>query len=219
MKKIEEWQRIKDFISFPVRALFVHEENRFGLTSLRNERMIYAAREVTGYTLDVGCGRHNRFIRYYLRGNGKGIDAFPQAGLTAEEILDDPEHFPFKEGTFDSATFISSLNHIPKNQRLPELKEVYRCLKPGGKIVVTMGGKMIKAFSYQWVALYDRLFRGDFNWDVASRGGLRPTEEYYLPKKTIVTLLQETGFQNIASKHFPTQWWLHFLIIGWKPPI
>ncbi|MDO8527026.1 MAG: class I SAM-dependent methyltransferase [Deltaproteobacteria bacterium] len=206
-----------DFIFFPIRALFVHEENRMGLTSLRNERMAYAASEVTGYNLDVGCGRHNLFIRKYLQGNGKGVDAFPRPGLNPDQILQDPKHFPFSDNTFDSATFVSSLNHIPKELRLVELKEAWRCLKPGGKIVITMGGWIIKAFSYQWVALHDKLFHGDFNWDPAGRGGLRASESYFLSKKTIRHLLEEAGFQKCVVKNMPTQWGLHFLVTAYKP--
>lgn len=208
--------KIPDFLFFPVRALFVHEENRWGLTSLRYERMAYAAKETTGYTLDVGCGRHNKFIREFLGGNGKGVDAFLREGLTDDQVIKDPAHFPFPDNTFDSATFISSLNHIPRDLRLSELKETYRCLKPGGKIVVTMGTWLIKSLSYPWVAFYDWLFKSDFNWDVAGRGGMRNSEAAFLSKKTILSLLTEAGFKNRTVKRFPTQWWLHFLFTAHK---
>src|SRR5438309_4593223 len=70
-------QKWKDFITFPVRALTLFHSDRCGLSCLSSERFDYVAGEVRGYCLDVGCGRYNRFILEYLRGNGKGIDVFP----------------------------------------------------------------------------------------------------------------------------------------------
>jgi hypothetical protein len=45
------------------------EDDRFGLSSLRTERVDYAAAEVHRYCFDVGCGHHNQFICEMLAGN------------------------------------------------------------------------------------------------------------------------------------------------------
>ncbi len=70
-------QKLKDFVSFPVRAVTLFHDDRWGLSSLATERFDYVRREVQGYCLDVGCGRHNRFVTEHLGGNGVGIDVFP----------------------------------------------------------------------------------------------------------------------------------------------
>ena len=63
--------------------------DRFGLSCLASERFDYVTAEVMGYCLDVGCGRHNRFINEYPGGNGKGVDVFPYEGLTDEHVVED----------------------------------------------------------------------------------------------------------------------------------
>src|SRR3989338_10422427 len=104
--KRNEFQRCKDFITFPIRALTLFEKYQWGFSSLASERFDYVAREVFGYCLDVGCGRNNRFVAEYLNNNGKGIDVFPYEGLSQENIVKDITHFPFGDSYFGSVTFI-----------------------------------------------------------------------------------------------------------------
>jgi len=66
MRERTTWQKIKDFITLPARSLFLYEGRRFGLSSTQDERFEYAAKEVRGYCLDVGCGKYNRFIKNFL---------------------------------------------------------------------------------------------------------------------------------------------------------
>jgi SAM-dependent methyltransferase len=132
-------QRTTDFVTFPLRAVTLFHVDRFGLSSLASERFDYVAREVTGYCLDVGCGRHNRFVTEYLGGNGEGIDVFAYEGLSDDNVVSDLTHFPYDDNLFDSVTFIANLNHVPKPDRDPELAEAFRVLKPGGNIIVTTG--------------------------------------------------------------------------------
>jgi hypothetical protein len=48
------FQKIIDFISFPLRAITLFHYDRFSLSSRATERFDYVAREVTGRCLDVG---------------------------------------------------------------------------------------------------------------------------------------------------------------------
>lgn len=138
-KRRSGFQKAKDFFTFPWRAFTLFENDRWGLSSLQSERFDYVAREVQGCCLDVGCGRYNRFICHYLNGDGNGIDVFPYEGLTETNLVKDITHFPFEDASFASVTFIANINHIPSSKRDIELKEAYRCLKPGGNVIVTMG--------------------------------------------------------------------------------
>src|SRR4029077_19750640 len=94
-------QTIKDFVTFPIRAVTLFDVDKWGLTALSSERFYYVSREVLGYCLDVGCGKNNRFIERFLNGNGRGIDVFRYEGLTEEHLVEDITQFPFADCSFD----------------------------------------------------------------------------------------------------------------------
>ncbi len=207
-------QKIKDFLTFPIRALILYGPNRWGLTSLPSERYDYAAREVRGYCLDVGCGKFNRFVTEYLGGHGKGIDVFPFEGLSKESVLSDMTRFPFPDQTFDSVTFIASINHVPKPQRDSELAEAFRCLKPGGNVIVTMGNPLAEILTHRLVRAYDKLF--GTTHDLDGIRGMDEEEEYYLTDSEITARISRAGFADIRKRHFWTQWGLNHLFVGWR---
>lgn len=208
------WQKSKDFLTFPLRALTLFEQDRWGLSSLRTERFDYVAAEVQGYCLDVGCGRNNIFIRDFLAGNGRGIDVFAYEGLGPENIVEDITVFPFPDASFDSVTFIANLNHVPRPKRDLELAEAWRCLRPGGNIIVTMGNPLAELLVHRLVWLYDRLFKTHHDMD--SERGMEEEEEYFLTDTEIHTRLHTAGFVRLAKKYFATQWGLNALFVGWK---
>ncbi len=214
IKQRSRSQKIKDAIFFPFRVLLLVDRDRWGFTSLKSERFDYCAREVQGYCLDVGCGRHNLFIREYLGGNGKGIDSFPYEGLGPDELVDDLTHFSFPDDTFDSISFIANLSHIPESSRETELAEAYRVLKPGGNIIISMGEPLTEVFAHKQVQLYDR-FLGT-NYDVDTIRGMHEEEAYYLTRKEIMDRLTQAGFGNIRKKRFWTQWGLNAVYVAWK---
>lgn len=207
-------QKIKDFIFFPLRALTLHDLDRWGLTSLASERFDYVAKEARGHCLDVGCGKYNRFVKQYLGGNGKGIDIFSYEGLTEENIVKDMTHLPFSDNFFDSISFIANLNHVPKSCRDKELQEAYRVLKPGGNIIVTMGNPLAEVLVHRVVHWHDKFF--GTNYDTDSERGMEDEEEYYLTNSEIMDRLLRAGFRNITKKYFLTQWELNHLFVGWK---
>lgn len=208
-------QQFKDFITFPVRALVLFEDDRWGLSSLRTERFDYCAAQVRGYCLDVGCGRNDVFVRQFLDGHGKGIDFFPYAGLSNDHLVDDMTHFPFKDAEFDSVTFIASINHTPRSLRPVELAEAFRCLKPAGRIILTMGSPLAELVVHRVVFFYDRLFGTGHDMD--SERGMGAEEDYYLREAEIRSLLARAGFRDITKKRFWTEWGLNALYVGRKP--
>jgi SAM-dependent methyltransferase len=207
-------QLAKDTLSFPLRAVTLFEDDRWGLSSLRTERFDYVAREVRGYCLDVGCGRHNLFVSRWLGGNGRGIDVFAYDGLGAEHLVDDLTVFPFADATFGTVTFIANLNHVPRSKRDAELAEALRVLRPGGNIVVTMGHPVAEVLVHKLVWLYDRLLGTRFDMD--TERGMHEEEEYFLTDVEIVERLARAGFRDIAKKRFASQWGLNHLFVGWK---
>lgn len=211
------WQRIKDTLTFPLRALTLFHEDRWGLSSLASERFDYVARHVRGRCLDVGCGPHDRFVHEWLAGRGKGIDVFAYEGLTEDQIFADLTKFPFPDGSFVSVTFIANLNHVPRSQRDAELSEAYRVLMPGGNIVVTMGNPLAEILVHKVVALRDRLF--GTRDDMDGERGMEEEEEYYLLDREIIVRLKRAGFVNIRKTRFWTQWGLNHLLAGSKEMI
>jgi len=207
-------QRLLDFVTFPVRAVTLFEVDRAGLSSLATERFDYVAREVAGRCLDVGCGRHDRFVGEWCGGDGNGIDVFPYDGLEPGQILADPTRFPFPDASFGTVTFIANLNHVPESLRDAELAEGYRCLAAGGRIVVTMGNPVAEVLVHRVVALYDRAF--GTRWDVDTERGMGDEEAYYLLDGEIVARLTRAGFRDIRKKWFWTQWGLNHLLVGTK---
>ncbi|MBI2442263.1 MAG: methyltransferase domain-containing protein [Lentisphaerae bacterium] len=214
MKQRSRWQAAKDFATFPLRALAIFNEDRWGLSSLRTDRFYYVGREVRGYCLDVGCCRYNVFINDFLNGNGKGIDCFPYEGLTEENLVDDLTHFPFKEATFDSVSFIASWHHIPAAKRDIELNEAYRVLRPGGNVIITSASPLAGILAHITVQWYDRLFRTRHNVDFER--GMHDDEDYFVPDRETIERLRRAGFKEIRKKAFATQWFLNALFTGTK---
>jgi ubiquinone/menaquinone biosynthesis C-methylase UbiE len=207
-------QKTADFITFPLRALTLFHRDRWSLSSLASERFDYVAREVRGYCLDVGCGYHNRFVKEFLEGNGKGIDVFQYDGLSKEDIVADMTHFPFQDASFESVTFIANLNHVRKSDRDAELMEAHRCLKPGGNIIVSMGNPVAELVVHKVVSFYDRYLGAKVDMD--TERGMNEEEAYYLTDSEITERLERAGFENLKKRYFLTQWGLNHLWVGWK---
>ena len=208
-------QQCKDFAAFPLRALMLIEQDRWGLSSLASERFDYAQREVIGYCLNTGCGRGNRFIKEFLNGNGRSIDVYPYEELAANDLVRDMTRLPFRDATFDSVTFIANINHVPRSLRDRELAEASRCLKPGGNIIVTMGNPLAEILIHQLLRLYDRML--GTRLDVDGERGMHEEEAYYLTDREIITRLRDADFTAIRKTYFATQWGLNHLFVGWKP--
>lgn len=208
------YHKLKDFVTFPLRALTTFGGDKWGLSALSSERFDYAAREVRGYCLDVGCGKYNRFITKYLKGNGKGLDVFLADGLSEENVPDDITRFPFPDDFFETVTFIASINHIPSSKRDAELLESFRCLKQGGNIIITMGHPVAELIVHQVIRMYDKVFGTHYDYD--SQRGMHPEESYYLEDTEIISRIECSGFRDVTKKYFWTQWWLNHLFVGWK---
>jgi len=209
-------QRAKDFATFPIRAfLMFGGRDRFGLSALATERFEYVTREVDGYCLDIGCGRHNRLVTEFLGGEGVGIDLYPYEGLDERHLVEDMTNLPFSDGSFDAVTFNANFNHIPEPLRDREVAEAYRCLRPGGRVIVTMGNPVAEVLVHKVQALYDRAL--GTNFDVDSERGMEEGEAYYVLDREIRRRLAQAGFGGARKRRFTSQWGLNHLIVARKP--
>ncbi len=199
-----------DNLLFPIRAFLLPESSKWGLTSLRDERMLMVKGHTQGYTLDMGCGPNNIFINYYCVGNGIGLDVFPYKGV--DNIVKDMTNLPFPNETFDSITLIAAISHIPQNKRVTEFNEIKRILKNDGQVVFTEGEPVTQWMTHKWVWLSDTIF--GTHWDVDTERGMEEGESYCVPVAEIRALLQQTGFSLKQKTAF--QWGLNNVYVAVK---
>lgn len=210
-------QRAVDFVTFPVRAVMpfrAGEPERWHLSSRASERFDYAAREVVGYTLDVGCGPYDRFIREYLDGNGMGIDVHRYESIGEDQVFADLSSFPFEDASFDSVTLIATIHHIPRSGRDAELAEIYRVLRPGGNLIVTQAIPVAEILVHRVTRLHARLL-GD-SYDIDLLRDMHEEEEYHVKDAELAERMGRAGFRDVTKKPFATQWGLNRLFVGWK---
>lgn len=206
-------QKTKDFLTFPLRAITLFHEDRFGLSCQATERYDYVSSAVIGRCLDMGCGT-NRLVREFLNGNGVGVDVYKYAENIDGMIFENLLHLPFKNGEFDSVTFLANLSHIPEAEREEELTEAARVVRVGGNIIVTMALPLVEVIVHQVIWIYDRLFGTHLDHD--NERGMQEGEAYYLTEREIRRLLTLAGFKRITYQPFLTQWGMNGMYIGWK---
>jgi len=102
--------------------------------------------------LDIGTGKGVYIYlisRRYPHVNFVGIDINEKNIAQAKDIIQEEnvelvvmnaERLMFKDDTFDVALMIEVLEHIPHPEKA--IKEVYRVLKPGGKLIITAPNKL-----------------------------------------------------------------------------
>lgn len=101
--------------------------------------------------LDVGCGTGTLALAAKKlvgpRGEVQGIDAAPEmiararqkAAQAGIEVKFEPavvERLPFPDSSFDVVLSSLMLHHLPLRLRGEALREMYRVLKPGGRLLV-----------------------------------------------------------------------------------
>jgi len=101
--------------------------------------------------LDVGCGTGAVTIPAKLRvgknGGAAGIDPSAEmivvarrkanrAGLEIDFRIGVIESLPFPDGTFDAVTSSLMMHHLPEHLRVKGLTEIFRVLKPGGRLLI-----------------------------------------------------------------------------------
>ena len=186
---------IADFIFFPIRALFFHEEGKFGLSSLREQRMRMVAQYCKGKVLDVGCGPGNVFIERFIgKTHGVGIDVFPYEGV--EFVSDDLTKLPFEDRSFDTVTLIAVGGHIPKSKRMAEFREFARLLKPNGLLIMTEGEPVTQFIVHKWAHFYYGLFNKK---DMDSQRGMEENEEYCMPRDELLSYLNMYSLQFVIK--------------------
>ncbi len=169
-------------------------KDRFG-QRLMHWRIEAVLPHLRGRVLDVGCGTNELLLRYRTEsqepeaGDSVGIDVFDWPG--ADLLVEDSSDLPYKDASFDTVTFVASLNHIPN--RCEVLAECRRLIRPGGTVIVTM---LPPRLSWAWHQL-----RRPWDADQIERG-MQPGEVYGLTRSQVDELLIDAGFQPGQHRRF-----------------
>ena len=176
-----------DFVGIPFRFIIFDQKwlPSFGWTTLEEERLAIVFPFIEGKLLDIGAG-YNRLVSQY--GEGIGVDTYDWGGGVF--VVKNTSQLPFEGATFDTVTFVASLNHIPYRQAV--LREASRVLKPGGKLVITMINPFLGKLGHMlWWYSEDK-----------QRGGMKPGEVGGLSKSDILQLCHFAGFHFKQHRTF-----------------
>lgn len=120
---------------------------RESIESLSYSYQLHEYKDFSGKkVLDVGSG--NGYVLSKYAGEGAevvGIDIteagielcqkrFDYLGLNGDFRVADAQDIPFPDNTFDCVCSMGVLHHVPNTQKA--LDEIYRVLKPGGRLIV-----------------------------------------------------------------------------------
>ncbi|MAZ76732.1 MAG: hypothetical protein CMH31_05460 [Micavibrio sp.] len=187
-----------DFLGAPLRMVLLpdHLNEKMHFTSLRAERLANVLPQLEGRCLDIGAG-DNMLLKLYQKKNSddKAHPAHQSVGLDVEDwgsnctIVENCKKLPFDDNSFDTVCFIACINHIP--ERVEALQETMRILKPGGKVIITMIGKVIGEIGHAiwW-------YSEDKHRDVHEE------ELMGMNSSHIIKLLKDTGFNDIDEQGF-----------------
>jgi ubiquinone/menaquinone biosynthesis C-methylase UbiE len=152
------------------------------------------------HVLDVGCGTGRLVIvlaeRVGATGSVNGIDPASEMikrstsrarkrGVPATFQVAFAQHLPFADGTFDAVACTLALHHVAEDDQLIAVQEMYRVLKPSGRLLI--------AEFHQGPG---RRRRGP-RW-------LRHSEEDMLDRA--LRLVSASGFINVASGSTNLSW-------------
>lgn len=104
------------------------------LTTNEDIRIGISKALIRGRLLDIGCGK-NKLVQEF-RSNGGfalGVDVYDWG--TVDCIVSNTASLPYDAGSFDTITFVASLNHIPNRRDV--LLEARRLLSIDGRILIT----------------------------------------------------------------------------------
>ncbi len=171
--------------------------NRF----LEKQRLQAVLPLCRGKLLDVGCGGNNLVRNYGSEGIGVDVHDWPGVDV----VVEDSAHLDcFQAEEFDTVTFLACLNHIPYREEA--LKEAWRLLKPGGRIIITMISRGLGEFWHKITSPF---------WGEDKKREIDPGEAGGLDRTEVEELLKHTDFVLLETHHFELR--LNTIYVGGKP--
>ena len=147
---------------------------------------------IEGDYLDIGCG-HNLITKEYKQNNESnkaiGVDVYPWEGC--DQVVENTANLPYDDKSFDTISCIAALNHIPYRNKV--VAEMYRLLKPGGKVIITMIPPVTSTIWHK--------IREPWDEDQHERGMIEG-EVFGLTTKEIVKMFNEENFKLKKVQRF-----------------
>lgn len=194
----------------------------------RRARIIFEDLDLKGKekVLEVGCGRgfYLKTLKSVWPGlEVTGVDLNQKYLEKAKEFigelrvdlrLADATRLPFEDKTFDRIIASEVLEHIPDDQKA--ISEMYRVLKPGGIVMVTVPNKNYPFFwdPANWVL--ERLFNRHLPSNIWWLSGIWADHERLYIEDELITKLKKAGFKiekNWRATRFCFPF-SHFLLYG-----
>jgi ubiquinone/menaquinone biosynthesis C-methylase UbiE len=156
------------------------------------------ARECQGLILEVGSGTsqfRDIFLKYVKRYvitdiNPQYVQYSKQDNPALWHVICDAAVLPFLPARFDRVMSLYLFHHLSDEQILDTLREIQRCLKPGGKIVIV------------------DLFQTEKRWDLVSRLVSRLDRgQYVRPRASMRALIKQAGNLRVEEHcGVPGEW-------------
>lgn len=145
--------------------------------------------------LDVGCGTAAAFLKtispHIKTGFGVDFKVEETKFNNIETIqLRLENQLPFAESTFDAVTMLAVLEHIEYEQEI--LKEIYRVLIPGGKLILTVPSIWSQPI-LEFLA---------YKVKIVSEAEIRDHKRYYTRDSLRKALINQTGFEIFKHQYF-----------------
>lgn len=193
-------QKVWDLIWAPFRMVLFPDNlcEKLHITSLRGERFRVVLKAMRGRVLDIGAGDNVLVHLYKEHASGLGNEeesANLSEGVDVVDwgsdcrLIESSDNLPYEDNSFDTVTFVACINHIP--ERIEALREVRRILKPGGRVVITMIGRVIGEVGHRlWWYSEDK------------HREVEEEELMGMDEAEVLSLLKETGFGPVTVSHF-----------------
>lgn len=162
-------------------------------------RQILAALEPGGFLLDIGCGT-GLFMERYLAGGGCAVGIDISRGMIgrarercagSEFVLGDAQALPFRDRTFDAVASLLTFSYVKQPDRM--LSEVFRVLRPGGRVALCTLGRNILT------SMVPALYRLGEMIEV-KKIGVGDFGERYYNEREMETLLWQAGFHQVEVR-------------------
>lgn len=168
-----------------------------------------------GKVLDVGCGSGDLVVFYVTKGLCyTGVDLsssmIERANSNYSEFVGekkaffqvaDCENLPFKDGEFDALSAVALIEYLPEPAKA--LGEIYRVLKPGGYLLITVPNKKCvnNLFRFFFRPLTNLLFPLYARIKKSPLSAMRNVRHYSYSQEEIDLIMQKRGLRKIAQRY------------------
>lgn len=177
--RIHPWEEAAEFIDSLSERSLVLDIGAGG-----GRHAIYAAKRHKVVAFDIS----RKMMRILIR-KGVGIPC----------LVADAAHIPFEAGIFDAVLYVAAIHHIQsKKARVDSLREAYRVLRFGGKLIASAWSREQKAFGRLTEKSADILYTWNRKY---------PRFYHLFSKGEFLELAEGLGFRSMREWKSKDNWW------------